>query len=261
MKKYSKSLAFILFICVVAISCSKDNDNPPAPTPTPQPTPVPKPDSSLIAYYAFTGNAIDSSVYRHDGVVSNAVLTTDRNGAADRAYAFNGTNSYIRLPGTAEFDQNGSISISAWVNPQLICGPGVGCLIVWRGDGQSAHDPYALYFNNNSVGIRKDVGTGTTINQALAPVDNTYLNKWTHFAGTYDSATNTGKVYINGLLVKEEVFTSSAVKYATAGFLTNIGMATIGVNNDPIGAFKGSIDDVRIYKKVLTADDILKLSK
>ena len=113
----------------------------------------------------------------------------------------------------------------------------------------------------NSVGIRKDVGTGTTVNQALAPVDNTYLNKWTHFAGTYDAATNTGKVYINDLLVKEEVFTNSAVTYATAGFLTNIGIATIGVNNDPIGAFKGSIDEVRMYKKVLTADDILKLSK
>lgn len=259
MKKYSKTLAFILFIYVLAFSCSKDNNN--TPSPTPQPTPVPKPDSSLIAYYTFTGNAVDSSVYRHDGVVSNAVLTTDRFGAADRAYAFNGTNSHIRLPGAELFDQNGSISIIAWVNPQLICGPGAGCYIVWRGDGQSAHDPYALYFNNNSVGIRKDVGTGTTVNQAMAPVDNTYLNKWTHFAGTYDSATNTGRVYINGLLAKEEVFTGSAVSYVTTGFLTNIGMATIGVNNDPIGAFKGSIDEVRIYKKVLTADDILNLSK
>lgn len=257
MKKNGKTLTFILFIYFLTFSCSKDDNNPPLPPPTPGPTP----DSSLIAYYAFTGNALDSSVYRHDGTVFNAVLTADRLGASDRAYAFNGTNSYIRLPGTAHFDQNGSVSISAWVNPQILCGPGVGCYIVWRGDGQSAHDPYALYFNNNAVGIRKDVGNGSTLNQALASVDNTFLNKWTHFAGTYDSATNTGKVYINGLLVKEEVFANSVVSYATAGFLTNMGMATIGVTNDPIGAFKGSIDEVRIYKRVLTADDILKLSK
>lgn len=255
MKKFMKYLACLGLIYIASFSCSKDNNNPPSPPP------APAPDTNQIAYYAFNGSAVDSSMYHHDGVVSNAVLTMDRFGAGDKAYAFNGTNSYIRLPGTTQFDQNGSISITAWVNPQVICGSGAGCYIVWRGDGQSAHDPYALYFNSNSVGIRKDVGNGTTLNQAMAPVDNTYLNKWTHFAGTYDAATNTGRVYINGTLVKEEVFAGSTVTYATAGFLTNIGLATIGVNNDPIGGFKGSIDEVRIYKKVLTADEVLKLSK
>ena len=130
MKKYSKTLAFILFIYVLAFSCSKDNNNPPSPTP--QPTPVPKPDSSLIAYYAFTGNAVDSSVYRHDGVVSNAVLTTDRFGTADRAYAFNGTNSHIRLPGADLFDQNGSISITAWLTRNSFAEP-VPAVILYGG--------------------------------------------------------------------------------------------------------------------------------
>lgn len=255
-KKYSKPLAVIIFIFAVAISCSKDDNNPPPPQP-----PVPAPDTSLIAYYAFNGNAEDSSIYHHDGTVSNALLTTDRFGVADKAYAFNGTDSYIRLPGTTQFDQNGNISISAWVKPEIICGSGGGCYIVWRGDGQSSHDPYALYFNSFSAGIRKDVGNGNTSNQVLALLNTTYQNIWTHVAGTYDSATNTGRAYINGVMAKEEVFTSSAVSYATAGFLTNIGLATIGVSNTPFGGFKGSIDEVRIYKKVLTAEDVLKLSK
>ncbi len=255
MKKYNRAFAFLLLIYLAAFSCSKNKNNPPPPPVTPPP------DTSLIAYFACNGNAIDSSTYRHDGMVSNAVLTTDRFGASNKAYAFDGTSSYIRLPGTSQFDQNSSISILAWVNPQLICGPGIGCYIVWRGDGQGAHDPYALYFNNNSVGIRKDVGNGTTINQALAPVNNSFQNKWTHIAGTYDAVTHNGKVYINGIIAKEEIFTTSAVSYTTAGFLTNIGMATIGLSNDPIGGFKGSIDEVRIYKRVLTPDEILKLSR
>ncbi len=165
------------------------------------------------------------------------------------------------LQASSQLDQNASISIMAWVKPQVICGPGVGCYIVWRGDGQSAHDPYALYFNDNSVGIRKDVGSGNTLNQTMAPVNNSFLNKWSHIAGTYDAVNHTGKVYIDGILVNEKVFTTSTVSYKTSDFLTNIGIATIGLTNEPLGGFKGSIDEVRIYKKVLTLNEIIQLSK
>jgi hypothetical protein len=257
MKNYLPRSVILLLIYMLAFSCSKNNSNP---SPQPNPTPTP-PDTNLVAYYAFTGSAIDSSMYHHDGIVSNAVLTADRFGASNKAYEFNGTNSYIRLTGSSQLDQNASISIMAWVKPQVICGSGVGCYIVWRGDGQSAHDPYALYFNDNSVGIRKDVESGTTINQTMNPVNNSFANKWSHVAGTYDAANHTGRVYIDGILVKEKVFTTSTVSYKTTDFLTNIGMATIGLTNDPLGGFTGSIDEVRIYKKVLTTAEIVQLSK
>ena len=255
MKNFLSRTVILLLVYLLTFSCKKNDSNP-----SPQPTPTPV-DTNLVAYYAFNGNAIDSSKYHHDGIVSNAVLTTDRFGAANNAYEFNGTTSYIRLTGTSQLDQNASISITAWVKPQVICGSGVGCYIVWRGDGQSAHDPYALYFNDNSVGIRKDVESGTTINQALYPVTSTFANKWSHVAGTYDAANNTGRVYIDGILVTEKVFATSTVSYNTSDFLTNIGIATIGTTNDPLGGFKGSIDEVRIYKKVLTQAEITNLSK
>jgi hypothetical protein len=260
MKKCCRILTGLFVLGVLVFSCSKDGNNPPPSPPVPPP-PVTPADSSLIGYYAFSGTAKDSSVYGHDGSLSNAELTRDRFGVANKAYAFNGTNSYIRLPGATLFDHNGSISILAWVNPQVICGPGGGCYLVWRGDGQGAHDPYALYFNSNGVGIRKDVGDGTTVNQVLTPMDNSYLNIWTHIAGTYDAATHTGRVYINGVLAKEQVFGSSMTTYATSGFLTNIGSATLGDSNEPFGAFKGAIDEVRIYKRVLTAGEIAPLAK
>ena len=41
------------------------------------------------------GNASDISGNGHHGVVNGATLSTDRNGNANKAYSFDGTNDYI----------------------------------------------------------------------------------------------------------------------------------------------------------------------
>jgi hypothetical protein len=54
-------------------------------------------NSGLIAYYPFNNNATDQSGFSHNGTVNGATLTTDRNGAANSAYLFNGTSNYIEV--------------------------------------------------------------------------------------------------------------------------------------------------------------------
>lgn len=51
--------------------------------------------NGLVAWYPFTGNAVDSCVERNDGIVHGAVLTTDRLGNVNSAYLFNGVDHYI----------------------------------------------------------------------------------------------------------------------------------------------------------------------
>jgi hypothetical protein len=126
---------------------------------------------------------------------------------------------------------------------------------MWRGDAQGAHDPYALYTNSNAIGVRKDVETGGTLNQSLFPTTTELLNKWSHVTGVYDSSLNIAKVYIDGNLVQQKTFSTSAINYSTLGFWNNIGAAQ---NN--MGFFKGSIDEVRIYDKVLSENEIQKLA-
>ena len=55
------------------------------------------PTNGLVVYYPFTGNANEQFVNSNNGIINGATLTTDRNGNANSAYNFNGTNSYIDL--------------------------------------------------------------------------------------------------------------------------------------------------------------------
>ena len=50
----------------------------------------------MVLYYPFSGNANDSSGNGYNGTVSGATLTTDRFGAANGAYSFDGSTSTIR---------------------------------------------------------------------------------------------------------------------------------------------------------------------
>ena len=56
--------------------------------------------NGLVAYYPFNGNANDESGNGHNGTVQGPTLTTDRNGAASKAYTFDGTNDQIHVQNT-----------------------------------------------------------------------------------------------------------------------------------------------------------------
>ena len=76
-------------------------------------------NAGLVVYYPFNSNANDMSGNNINGTVTNATLTTDRNGTANSAYYFNGADTYIELPysNLYNFTPQDSFSISAWVLP------------------------------------------------------------------------------------------------------------------------------------------------
>ncbi len=56
--------------------------------------------ASLVAYYPFNGNANDESGNGDNGTVFGATLTTDRFGNTNSAYAFDGTDDFIKASGS-----------------------------------------------------------------------------------------------------------------------------------------------------------------
>ncbi len=73
---------------------------------------------SLLLYYKFNSNALDSSGNGYDGTVYGATLTTDRFGNANSAYSFNGncaTDAYIDLPNESRLKPQLPFSFSLWV--------------------------------------------------------------------------------------------------------------------------------------------------
>jgi hypothetical protein len=79
-----KKLLLLLSVCIAAQSYAQ---NVPAYVPT----------NGLVAWWPFTGNAIDSSGNGINGIVNGATLTTDRFGNANKAYSFNGSSNSITV--------------------------------------------------------------------------------------------------------------------------------------------------------------------
>lgn len=86
-----------------------------------------------------------------------------------------------------------------------------------------------------------------------SPVSSVQLNTWIHVAWSYDTdATTTPPVYhVNGELVATTV---AVVPVGTPG--TNVFQTTIGANQGNGADFDGRLDDVRMYKAVLSSSEI-----
>ena len=68
-----------------------------------------------VAFYPFNGNANDESGNNNNGNVVGAILTTDRNGAPNSAYSFDGVNDYIQIGSANEnVFTTGDFTVSVW---------------------------------------------------------------------------------------------------------------------------------------------------
>lgn len=80
-----------------------------------------------------------------------------------------------------------------------------------------------------------------------------FPDKWTHIAGTYDSATGKSKIYVNGELRNMTI---------GGGLLSRDWLARAGIGDHKAGRpLMGFIDEFRIYNYALTKAEIETLAK
>lgn len=212
------------------------------------------PKDGLIAYYPFNGNANDESGLGLHGQVNGAILTTDRFGKSNAAYSFN-TNQDITIPNT----QNKNLyplTISLWYNVDSIANGTNGNLFskyipaAWNGfiintvggtsDGNIMWPWYIRDSSNRVLGL---------YGEEPFHQPNYEINKWYHFVFTVDDSG--GKIYVNGVLVGSHKWTGTPGA-SSNNFLWKIG----GLYN---GWFHGKIDDLIIYNRCLTLEEIQTL--
>jgi hypothetical protein len=190
------------------------------------------PTAGLVAYYPFDGNADDASGKASNGVVSGATLISDRFGAANHAYYFDGQSASITTT-TKHFAQSGQLSVSVWV-------------MLSDASGGS-------FMGASEFGVSGGVGTSGSIGLSIYhPHTNTAYGigavaTWVHFVGTFDG--HDIRAYTNGQLVDWLTWPgalSDADRPLVFGqFLTQ--------------HWQGALDDVRIYDRALTPDEIQQL--
>jgi hypothetical protein len=214
------------------------------------------PTIGLTAWYPFSGNAADATGHGNNGTVNGAVLVNDRFGNCNSAYSFNGS-SYIVIPTAADVDMGASddFTVAFWV--KTAAANANGTMLSKSTAGVS--NGYQ-FFSDNSIATGYCTSAGQlsfytaagTFEDACAngPIADDYTN-WYFVTGVYDHLANKSYLYVNGLLqgdVGQRTGTLSTVQNLYLGCATNGSLF-----------FKGLLDDIRIYKRMLTTTEITDL--
>lgn len=209
------------------------------------------PVTNLIANYKLEGNANDATG-NNNGTLQNAPSTTaDRFGNAAKAYTFNGSNQYISTAN--QYVNPANFSISSWFKTSTTTGGkliGFGNVQV----GQSSQYDRHIYMNNNGqIYFGVYPSAVKTINSTLSYND----NNW-HLATATLSSVNGMVLYIDGQQVAADPAVITAENYTgywKIGFDNNNGWTS----QPSSFYFNGTLDDVLIYQRALTAAEALTL--
>ena len=211
----------------------------------PQPQPPPADTGGLVAAYGFnegSGTSVsDLSGAGNSGVAAGTAWSGS--GKYGTALSFNGTSSTVTIPDSSSLDLSSGMTIEAWINPTALGADASSWRTVVLKE-QPAGMAYALYANNGSARPTGQVNIGGE--QSAAGVAQLPLNTWTHLAVTYDGASL--KLYMNGLQV--------AFKAQSGSILGSSGPLRIGGNAVWGEYFAGLIDEVRIYDRALSREEI-----
>lgn len=229
-----KTAAF-LFVLIALLSCK---------TPSSQ-------DSDLVAWWSFD-NATVTLAPDHSVNVLNAINkgAAPVEGKVGKALEFDG-KSVLQIDYQTILDCfPKGISVTAWIKKDSASHWNT---IVSReiGSGWSEYFGLAVHQNNALFSVDPDGKNYQNVkaNELIPP------GVWVHLAGTFDNETY--KLYINGKLIKSGVC-KSALHFNDQNPLL-IGGNSNNQNQSLVDCFKGTIDEVRIYKRALSLPEINKL--
>jgi hypothetical protein len=200
-------------------------------------------EQGLVGYWSFNegnGNAAkDSSKHGNDGRITGAKWAK---GVIGSALEFNGVNDYVnmRSPGSGITDK--AVSVEAWIQST---GYNVNANLGFSG-------PEGLDFGIWIQGGRFFAGVWNsegTQYSAISPNSPT-PGLWYHVAMTCDfSADKVVRCYINGILSCTSAAAGTAIRSAHT-------TVDVGGRTPNASYFKGIIDDVRIYNRALSEEEM-----
>ncbi|MBE7444960.1 MAG: Ig-like domain-containing protein [Planctomycetia bacterium] len=211
--------------------------------------------SGQQAYYKFDEGvgaiATDSSGNNRNGTIVGATWTTGKIGGG---LNFDG-NDYVTIP-RMNYDE---VSVSAWFNKNTS-----GTNIIFGGFRYNANvqlqEGLDLYFQSGTPNrlrfavVTRNVSGTITVKEAIKDfADSNGI--WYHVVGTYNKVTGEQKLYVDGQLVNTQVHPSGNVVVP----LTERNYMAIGTRYTDWGFFRGSIDDVRVFNRALSAQEALSL--
>ncbi|MBI2928136.1 MAG: LamG domain-containing protein [Verrucomicrobia bacterium] len=222
--------------------------------------------NGLVAYYPLDGNANDESGFARHGTAHGARLSTDRFGIPNRCYAFNGVSDYINASSTLN-DVVNTFTMSMWFYAESANAAGSYLftnMIIYPTHGQDT-------WGGGSVGAGISAGTDVIRvwehSHDFAPVVIEYsgtFSGWTHVALVYSNRVPS--LFVNGKLAAQGSRSSrDPVRPSNGQHLSPPPHNQRGGfgGGEQLGGggywFKGRIDEIRIYNRALTSDEVAHL--
>ena len=214
------------------------------------------PTNGLIAFYPFNGNANDESGNGNNGTIEGAIPTIDQCGNANSAYEFDSLTSDIIVKNSEILNNIDHVSLCGWIKPISFRGIGDNSII---DKGYYSHDDPFFQYHLGITGDKHPNVPASFVFAISLNNDYTYVvspegtwspGNWYFVAGTYDG--DSLKLYVNGVRL------ASLFK---AGAINRFGQDIhIGKIKNYANAFTpGVMDDIRIYNRALTSEEIISL--
>jgi prepilin-type N-terminal cleavage/methylation domain-containing protein len=196
--------------------------------------------------------AIDSSGYGNNGTLVNSpIWSTNTPSNKGCSLTLNGSTSYVNI-GALPLLHTTTFTISAWIYPTnlrnnydpIIADNNVGetkanyTLAITRNGGAGGSVVYVQFTDNSGTAVTQSDGSQVT------------NNVWHQFTATYDGSVL--KLYRDGALVGSKG--TSLVPSNQGG---SVAVGKFGSATDD--QFWGSIDEVRIYGRAISAEAVHKL--
>jgi hypothetical protein len=195
----------------------------------------------VVASYGFDetggGDVTDASGWGNTGTTRDTLRVPGKFG---NALAFNGSSSWVAIPGTGSLDLTWGATLEAWVKPTAM-GTRWMTVVFKEQPGGMIYSLYAAEGTGHPLG---QIAVGDERN--VRGPGSLPLNVWSHLATTFDGTTQT--LYVNG----EPVATNAQ----NGPVQVSTGTLRIGGNSIWNEWFKGAIDEVRVYNRPLTQEEI-----
>jgi len=213
-------------------------------------------NKGLVGYWDMDQSSLKSSTTIADKspsgntgtLVGSPTFTTDQHGQANRAMSFNGTSQYIDTGASSTLDGFTTMSISSWFKTST---EDMGVLV---GKHPGGSGPYYLGGGTNISGLNTirfmmSNSSGIRVNYDVS--NSSYYNgSWHFLVGVYDGSTM--YIYFDGTPIGLTTTQTGSVRSMTSNFI-------IGDWQGHSNKFNGSIADVRIYNRALSASEVKAL--
>lgn len=195
----------------------------------------------LVGYWRFNdgGATATDEAWNHDGILRNGPTYVAAPSGSGTALQFDGTDDYVDIPHDSVLSLSTGVTICAWIYKDTNSGTDT---IVNKGSSGS-NSNYAFSTVGNALTF--SFYNGQLYEYACTTTITT--RAWTQVAVVYDDAANCVKFYTGGAARNSVSCTASLLPNSESLLIGWAAAANL---------FHGRIDNLRIYKRPLAADEI-----